>query len=144
MHRAIAVVLQDGPTTLDRQTEQASENGFMMESNFKAIMGSKARENLRIMRYRNIKPLMVDAIQLNGPADVRTCRGVLHAGAGDWLVRDPQGNVNVCDNWQHAQEETQPLLTDAAFEHSSLLILICSSSGVHSCLKRTRRARASR
>jgi len=61
-------------------------------------MGSKARENLRIMRYRNIKPLMVDAIQVNGPADVRTCKGVLHAGAGDWLVRDPQGNVNVCDN----------------------------------------------
>jgi len=52
------------------------------------------------MRYRNVKPLMVDAVQVNGPANVQTYKGVLRAEAGDWLVRDPQGNVNVCDN-QH-------------------------------------------
>jgi hypothetical protein len=50
------------------------------------------------MTYRNIKPLVVDAIQISGPTEVPTCGGILHAGTGDWLVRDPQGNVNLCDD----------------------------------------------
>jgi len=87
----------------------------MTELNFRMIMGSKARETLRIMRYRNIKPLMVDAIQLSGPADVRTCKGVLRAGTGDWLVRDPQGNVNVCDN-RYFLKNYAPLNDSASLE----------------------------
>ena len=50
------------------------------------------------MRYRSIKPLIVDAIQVNGPADVQTSDGVMHAKAGEWLVRDPQGNARLCDD----------------------------------------------
>jgi hypothetical protein len=50
------------------------------------------------MTYRNIKTLVVDAIQISGPTDVPTCGGVVHAGTGDWLVRDPQGNVKLCDD----------------------------------------------
>jgi hypothetical protein len=65
---------------------------------FIANRDSKTRENFKIMTYRNIKPLVVDAIQISGPTDVPTCGGILPAGNGDWLVRDPQGNVNLCDD----------------------------------------------
>jgi hypothetical protein len=78
----------------------------MTKLDYRTIMGSKGRETLRIMRYRNIKPLMVDAIQVNGPADVPTCKGVLHAAAGDWLVRDPQDNIKICDD--HYFKRTMP------------------------------------
>ena len=87
----------------------------MMESNFKMIKGSIARGTSRIMRYRSIKPLVVDAIQVNGPADVRTCKGVLHAGTGDWLVRDPQDNVNVCDD-RYFMTNYAPLKDSAPLE----------------------------
>jgi hypothetical protein len=70
----------------------------MVDTNFTANRDSRARENFKIMTYRNIKPLVVDAIQISGPTDVPTCGGILHAGTGDWLVRDPQGNVNLCDD----------------------------------------------
>ena len=50
------------------------------------------------MLYRTIKPLLVDAIQMNEPADVRTDGGLLHVKAGDWLIRDEQGNLICCDD----------------------------------------------
>lgn len=45
------------------------------------------------MLYRSIKPLLVEAVQVKEPADVPTDGGVLHVDRGDWLVRDPQGNL---------------------------------------------------
>src|ERR1700685_4182129 len=96
--------------------KKTAREAFMKESNFRTIMGSNAREILRIMRYRNIKPLMVDAIQVNGPANVQTCKGVLRAEAGDWLVRDPQGNVNVCDD-QYFMKNYAVLKDSAPLEH---------------------------
>lgn len=45
------------------------------------------------MLYRTIKPLLVDAVQAKEPADIATQGGVVHLNAGDWLVRDPQGNL---------------------------------------------------
>jgi hypothetical protein len=68
----------------------------MSPTKFAIIMGAAARENRRVMRYRSIKPLIVDAIQAHGPADVPTDEGMLHAAAGDWLVRDPHGNTKLC------------------------------------------------
>lgn len=50
------------------------------------------------MIYRTIKPLLVDAIQMKEPADVRTDGGLLHVKAGDWLIRDAQGNLTRCDD----------------------------------------------
>ena len=45
------------------------------------------------MLFRTIKPLLVDAVQAKEPADVQTTTGVVHVNRGDWLVRDPQGNL---------------------------------------------------
>lgn len=45
------------------------------------------------MVYRSIKPILVDAVQFKEAANVPTSGGVLHLEPGDWLVRDPQGNV---------------------------------------------------
>jgi len=45
------------------------------------------------MMYRSIKPILVDAVQVKEPSDIPTPGGVLHLQAGDWLVRDPQGNL---------------------------------------------------
>jgi hypothetical protein len=70
----------------------------MKQRDFKIIAGKSAPETFKVMRYRSIKPLIVDAVQVNGPADVPTGEGILRAKAGDWLVRDPQGNVKICDN----------------------------------------------
>jgi hypothetical protein len=50
------------------------------------------------MLYRSIKPLIIDAIQVEEAKDIVTERGVLHVNAGDWLVRDPQGNLVRCDD----------------------------------------------
>jgi hypothetical protein len=50
------------------------------------------------MLYRTIKPLVVDAIQVKEPGEVRTKDGVLRVETGDWLVRDPQGNLVRCDD----------------------------------------------
>jgi hypothetical protein len=68
------------------------------DTNFIANRDSRARENFKLMTYRNIKPLVVDAVQISGPTDVPTSVGVLRAKSGDWLVRDPQGNVKLCDD----------------------------------------------
>ena len=67
------------------------------------------------MRYRSIKPLIVDAIQMNEPTDVQTCDGVLHAAAGDWLVRDPQGNAKFCDDL-YFKKNYAPLKDSAPLE----------------------------
>ncbi len=69
-----------------------------VDTNFTANRHSKAGGNFKVMTYRNIKPLVVDAIQISGPTDVPTSGGVLRAETGDWLVRDPQGNVKLCDD----------------------------------------------
>ena len=50
------------------------------------------------MLYRSIKPLVVEAVQVKEATEVRTEAGVLHAERGDWLVRDPQGNLVLCDD----------------------------------------------
>ena len=50
------------------------------------------------MLYRTIKPLLVEAIQVNEPTDVSTESGLLHANPGDWLIRDAQGNLTRCDD----------------------------------------------
>ncbi len=50
------------------------------------------------MVYRSIKPILVDAVQVKEAAEVPTLGGVLHLKAGDWLVRDPQGNLLRCND----------------------------------------------
>ena len=50
------------------------------------------------MLYRNIKPLLVEAVQVKEAVDVPTNGGVLHAKRGDWLIRDAQGNLTRCDD----------------------------------------------
>lgn len=71
---------------------------FMTLLHFKSVLGRSAQENQKIMRYRSIKPLLVDAVQVHGPADIPTDGGVLHAAAGDWIIRDPHGNVKLCND----------------------------------------------
>jgi hypothetical protein len=48
------------------------------------------------MVYRSIKPILVDAVQVKEATTIPTQGGVLHLEAGDWLVRDPQGNQIRC------------------------------------------------
>ena len=50
------------------------------------------------MLYRTIKPLLVDAMQVKEPGEIRMKDTVLHVQAGDWLIRDPQGNLVRCDD----------------------------------------------
>ncbi len=50
------------------------------------------------MLYRSIKPLVVDAVQVEEETEVRTEAGVLHVDRGDWLIRDSQGNIMICDD----------------------------------------------
>ena len=50
------------------------------------------------MVYRSIKPILVDAVQVKEASDVATPGGVLHLKAGDWLVRDSQGNLLRCND----------------------------------------------
>lgn len=50
------------------------------------------------MLYRTVKPLLVDAIQVKEPGEIRMKDTVLHVKAGDWLIRDPQGNLVRCDD----------------------------------------------
>jgi len=45
------------------------------------------------MLYRSIKPLVVDAVQVEEATEVHTEGGLVHAERGDWLLRDPQGNL---------------------------------------------------
>ena len=50
------------------------------------------------MLYRTIKPLLVDAIQVKEPEDIRTEGGILRVKPGDWLIRDAQGNLTRCND----------------------------------------------
>jgi hypothetical protein len=50
------------------------------------------------MIYRTIKPLLVDAIQVKEPEDIRTEAGILHVKPGDWLIRDAHGNLTRCND----------------------------------------------
>jgi hypothetical protein len=59
---------------------------------------AKSPEEENIMLYRSIKPLVVDAIQVKESGEVCTKEGSLRVKAGDWLVRDPQGNLVRCDD----------------------------------------------
>jgi hypothetical protein len=58
----------------------------------------KSRRRNHPMLYRSIKPLVVDAVQVKESGEVRTQDGLLHVKAGDWLVRDAQGNLVRCDD----------------------------------------------
>jgi hypothetical protein len=88
----------------------------MTKLDFKTMMGLKGRETLRIMRYRSIKPLILHAIQVNGPTDMQTCDAVLHAGPGDWLLCDPQGNAKLCDDL-YFKKNYAPLKDSTPLEH---------------------------
>jgi hypothetical protein len=50
------------------------------------------------MLYRTIKPLLVDAIQVNEVLDVPTECGLVRVNPGDWLLRDTNGNLSRCDD----------------------------------------------
>ncbi len=50
------------------------------------------------MVYRSIKPILVDAVQVKETATVPTPGGVLELKAGDWLIRDSQGNLSRCND----------------------------------------------
>jgi len=67
------------------------------------------------MLYRSIKPLLVDAVQVKEPTDISTQGGVLHVNAGDWLVRDPQGNLVRCDD-THFKCTYEPLASSVRVE----------------------------
>ena len=57
------------------------------------LLRLKSLEVKTTMLYRSIKPLLVEAVQAKEPSDVPANGGVLHVNRGDWLVRDPQGNL---------------------------------------------------
>ncbi len=61
-------------------------------------MMNRPQEGAKVVKYRTIKPLIVDAIQINGPADISNSGAVSNATAGDWLIRDPYGNLQLCDD----------------------------------------------
>jgi hypothetical protein len=50
------------------------------------------------MLYRSIKPLIIEAAQVQEAQDIPTEKGTLHVDAGDWVIRDPQGNLIRCDD----------------------------------------------
>lgn len=70
----------------------------MTKADLRKIAGAPSSEESRTVQYRSIKPLIVEAIQVSGPADVPHPGGTLRAAAGDWLVLDPQGNLRVCND----------------------------------------------
>jgi hypothetical protein len=45
-----------------------------------------------------VKPLLVEAFQAKEATDIRTKAGVVHVNRGEWVVRDPQGNLLSCDD----------------------------------------------
>ena len=63
-------------------------------------MGADVRpkEIVGIMLYRSTREQVVEAIQVQEALDVPTAGGIVRAEAGDWLILDPQGNLNRCDN----------------------------------------------
>jgi len=61
-------------------------------------MGARPTELMKHTLYRSTQEQVVEAIQVSEAMDIPTTGGVLHAEAGDWLILDPQGNLNRCDN----------------------------------------------
>ena len=58
----------------------------------------EAQGDIRFMLYRSTREQVVEAIQVQEAMDVPTAGGILRAEAGDWLILDPHGNLNRCDN----------------------------------------------
>ena len=50
------------------------------------------------MLYRSTKQQVVEALQVQEAVEVPTPEGILRAEVGDWLIIDPQGNLDRCDN----------------------------------------------
>jgi ketosteroid isomerase-like protein len=50
------------------------------------------------MLCRSTREQVVEAIQVQEAINVSTLSGVVRAKTGDWLILDPQGNLNRCDN----------------------------------------------
>jgi hypothetical protein len=50
------------------------------------------------MLYRSTREQVVEAIQVQEAVEVPTPGGKVRAEVGDWLILDPQGNLNRCDN----------------------------------------------
>jgi hypothetical protein len=69
---------------------------WVFQSNL--LWGQEPLEAKTDMLYRSIKPLLVEAVQAKEPTDVPTEGGVVHVNPGDWLLRDPQGNLVRCDD----------------------------------------------
>lgn len=88
----------------------------MRKSDLRKIVGAPSRDDSEAMKYRSIKPLIVEAVQVSGPVDVPHPGGILHAAAGDWVVLDPQGNVRVCDD-AHFRVNYAPLQCSRGLEH---------------------------
>lgn len=70
------------------------------------------------MLYRSVKPLLVEAVQAKETADITTQGGVVHVNRGDWLVRDPQGNLLRCDDINF-KSTYEPLDSSARLEELS-------------------------
>lgn len=49
-------------------------------------------------RFRTVKPIIVEAMQLQEPMDVNTGKETVHAQPGDWVVRGPGGSYFACSD----------------------------------------------
>jgi len=49
-------------------------------------------------RFRTVKPLIVEAMQVKEPLEVNTATGKVYARQGEWLVRGHGGNYYVCSD----------------------------------------------
>jgi hypothetical protein len=49
-------------------------------------------------RFRTVKPLIVEAMQLTEPMDVNTGKEIVHAKPTDWIVRGPGGSFFACSD----------------------------------------------
>lgn len=48
--------------------------------------------------YRTIKPILVEAVQLKEPIELKIATGTVRAKAGDWLIRGANGEYYPCSN----------------------------------------------
>jgi len=49
-------------------------------------------------RFRTVKPIIVEAMQLKEPLDVNNGKEITHAKPGDWIVRGPGGTYYTCSD----------------------------------------------
>jgi hypothetical protein len=49
-------------------------------------------------RFRTVKPIIVEAMQLTEPMDVNTGKEIVHAKPGDWVVQGPGGVYFTCSD----------------------------------------------